>query len=155
VVTLRPAGAEDAAQLYAWRVDVETAHQSVGPPPPTFAAHREWLDTQLRDPGVALFVAHDAERRVDIGVVRLERRDDETELSITVAPEQRGRGYSHDLIARGVDAAGAVRVVARVKPRNERSLRAFRSSGFAGGTERDGLVCLVYEAASTIRGARA
>jgi RimJ/RimL family protein N-acetyltransferase len=155
VLTLRPAGAEDAAQLYAWRMDAETAEQSVAPPPPSFAAHREWLDAQLHDPRVALLVGHDLERRVDVGVVRLERRDDETELSITVAPDQRGRGYSHHLIARGVEAAGPVRVVARVKPRNERSLRAFRSSGFASGQEHDGLVWLVHDAASTVRGARA
>jgi RimJ/RimL family protein N-acetyltransferase len=155
VVTLRPAGADDAARLYAWRVDAETAQQSVSPPPSSLASHREWFDAQLRDPDVTMFIGHDTERRVDIGVVRLERRAAETELSITVAPEERGRGYSHDLIARGVDAAGPVRVVARVKPRNERSLRAFRSSGFAGDEERDGLVWLVRDCATTVRGARA
>ena len=147
-VTLRLAALGDAALLYAWRVDADTVRQSIAPPPASFDEHSAWLTDQLRDPDVALYVAYDDERGIDVGTLRIDRRGGESELSITVAPGQRGRGYSHDLIASGIRAAADSRIVARVKPDNVRSLRAFRALGFSieddGG---GGLVRLVHEAA--------
>ena len=145
MVRLRQARADDAAQLYRWRVDVETERQSIAPPPESFDGHRRWLDRVLDDSDVALYIAYDDERAVDVGTVRIDRRGDrEAEISITVDPGQRGRGYSRELIARGIEAAGDVRVVARVKPENIRSLRAFRALGFDGPEDGHGeLVRLV------------
>jgi RimJ/RimL family protein N-acetyltransferase len=156
VVTLRPAAPQDAALLYAWRVDADTARQSVAPPPTSLDDHRAWLEAQLRDPRVALYVGYDDERRVEVGTLRIDRHaGDEIELSITVAPEQRGRGYSHDLIACGIRAAAGNRIVARVKPDNVRSLRAFRALGFDRVDGGGDLVRLVHEPASTAGGAKA
>jgi RimJ/RimL family protein N-acetyltransferase len=153
MVRLRDAAAGDAEQLYAWRVDEETVRQSVAPPPASLDEHRRWLDEVLRDSEVALFVAHDEERGVDVGAVRIERRTGgEVEMSITVAPEQRGRGYARDLISCGLAAAGRVRIVARVKSGNLRSLRAFRALGFDGDRANgDGLVRLVHEPTASDR----
>lgn len=155
MVRLRRARADDAARLYTWRVDAETARQSTAPPPDSLDEQRRWLDRVLRDADVALYVAYDDERGVDIGTVRLDRRSDrEAEMSITVDPDERGRGYSHDLIARGIEAAGNVRIVARVKAGNVRSLRAFRALGFDGREDGE-LVQLVHEPAGVNHGADA
>jgi RimJ/RimL family protein N-acetyltransferase len=138
---------KDAARLYDWRIDAETVRNSIAPPPGSFDAHCVWLENVLRDPLVALFIAYDPERRVHVGCVRIDRRsDEEAEMSITVDPEQRGRRYSYDLIARGIEAAGSVRVLARVKESNLASLRAFSALGFSGGKEGD-LLRLVREPA--------
>jgi len=148
-VTLRPAALQDAALLYAWRVDGDTVRHSIAPPPASFDEHSAWLTDQLRDPDIALYVAYDDERGIDVGTLRIDRRSrGESELSITVAPGQRGRGYSHDLIAAGILAAADSRIVARVKPDNVRSLRAFRALGFSIVDHGDGdLMRLVHEAA--------
>jgi len=147
-VTLRPAVLQDAALLYAWRVDADTVRHSIAPPPASFDEHSAWLTDQLQDPDVALYVAYD-ERGIDVGTLRIDRRGrGESELSITVAPAQRGRGYSHDLIASGIRASGDSRIVARVKPDNVRSLRAFRALGFSIVDDDGGdLVRLVHQAA--------
>lgn len=157
MVTLHAVSLDDAERLYAWRVDPETARQSVAPPPVSLDDHRRWLDGVLRDRDVSLFVAHDVERGVDVGSVRLDRRPGgDIELSITVAPDHRGRGYSHHLIARALDAAGRVRVVARVKPTNVRSVRAFRALGFDGDSgAADGVVWLVHDPTTFERGVQA
>src|SRR5262245_46881674 len=149
MVKLRRARPDDAARLYEWRVDAETMRQSSAPPPESLDDQRKWLDRVLRDSDVALYVAYDDQRGVDVGTVRLDRRSEgEAEMSITVDPGERGRGYSHDLIARGIEAAGNIRIVARVKPENVRSLRAFRALGFDGREDADGeLVRLVHEPA--------
>ena len=154
MVTLRAARMDDAARLYAWRTDAETVKQSIAPPPESLDAHRTWLAGALRDPAVSLYVAYDDDRRVDVGSVRIHRRsEDEVEMSITVDPGQRGRGYSHELIARGLEAAGSARVVARVKASNERSLRAFRALGFRD--EETGELVRLAHGPSTVRGAQA
>ena len=126
---------------------METVRQSTAPPPGSLDEQRLWLERVLLDADVALYVAYDDERGVDVGTVRLDRRGDgEAEMSITVDPDERGRGYSRDLIARGIEAAGNVRVVARIKPGNTRSLRAFRALGFDGREDvTGGLLRLVRE----------
>jgi RimJ/RimL family protein N-acetyltransferase len=155
VVTFHEASMDDAARLYQWRVDSDTADSSIAPPPASFDEHCEWLATVLRDPLVALYVGYDGSRGVPVGTVRLDRRGGgEAEISITVAPDERGRGYSHDLIAYGIEAAGNVRVVARVKASNARSLRAFRALGFSAQTDGE-LLRLVREPAPARRGADA
>src|SRR5262249_25859677 len=127
---LRRARAGGPARLDTRRGDAETARQSTAPPPDSLDEQRRWLDRVLRDADVALYVAYDDERGVDIGTVRLDRRSDrEAEMSITVDPDERGRGYSHDLIARGIEAAGNVRIVARVKAGKVRTLRPVPAPG--------------------------
>ena len=60
--------------------------------------------------------------------------------------------HDHALeLARGLEAAGNIRVVARIKPGNIRSLRAFRALGFDGcADDQDELVQLVHEPAGII-----
>jgi len=156
MVRLRAAARTDAAQLFRWRVDAETVRNSIAPPPASIEDHGQWLDTVLCDASVALYVAYDEERGVDVGSVRLDRRAGagEVEMSITVAPEERGRGYSHHLIARAIEMTADVRLVAHVKASNTRSLGAFRALGFrtVGGDE---LLRLVREPAQLNRGAEA
>jgi RimJ/RimL family protein N-acetyltransferase len=157
MVKLRQARADDAACLYRWRIDAETVRQSTSPPPGSLDEHRTWLGRVLSDSAVALYIAYDDQRGIDVGSVRIERRSDhEAEISITVDPEQRGRGYSRDLVARGIDAAGNIRIIARVKAGNIRSLRAFRALGFDGPDDGGGeLLRLVHEAPGVNRGANA
>lgn len=154
-VSLRTADLRDAAQLYRWRVDGDTVRNSIAPPPASLDEHGRWLERVLHDPAVGLYIARDDERCLDVGSVRIDRRGDaEVEMSITVDPEQRGRRYSHELIACGLQVAGDVRIVAQVKASNLRSLRAFRSLGFSGPDHGE-LVRLVHEPTRVSRGAGA
>jgi RimJ/RimL family protein N-acetyltransferase len=156
MVSLRQAEIVDAAPLYRWRIDADTVRHSLAPPPASLDEHRGWLEALLREPAVALYVAHDDERGVDVGTVRLDRRGGgEAEMSITVAPDERGRGYARQLIARGLEAAAGCRVIARVKADNLRSLRAFAALGFATAGSDDGLVRLVHAPAAAGPGANA
>jgi RimJ/RimL family protein N-acetyltransferase len=146
MVTLRPATMDDAARLFSWRVDDETVRNSTGPAPASFDAHRKWLEQTLQNPRVALYVGYDPNNQVAVGTIRLDRLNDgESEVSITVDPELRGRGYGRQLIEQAAKAAGPVRLIAHVKESNPASLRTFTALGFRGG-QRDGdLLRLVRE----------
>ena len=142
MIKLHEATMNDAARLYAWRMDPSTAEFSFHGPPTTFKGHCEWLEKKLAQrPQVRIWIAVDTERTATVGTVRLERHNDTEEISLIVDPRQRGRGYAYFLIQQGAAQRSVERVVARVKPHNYASLRAFWSLGFRGSDE-DGVVNL-------------
>lgn len=131
---VRPATEADAEALLRWRDDPVTRAASrdggeVGPD-----RHRAWLSATLADPGRHLLVASDDGG--DVGSLRWDRRDDgEWEVSVTVAPECRGRSLAAPLLRAGEDWLGrrepAVHtMLATVHLDNTASLRLFDGAGY-------------------------
>lgn len=120
-VTLRAATFDDAALLHQWTNDPETRRQSFSTEPVPWDTHLAWVKRVLDDPERSLYIAEDGG---PVGMVRLDREV----ISLSVAPERRGQGYAVALIAAARAEGGSI---AEVKPTNDRSIRAFRSAGFA------------------------
>ena len=101
----REATDADAELLLGWRNDPRTRQASRSTTVVTPAEHLAWLRGVGADPGrLLLVVDHEDE---PVGTVRFDRRDgDGWEVSITVAPEHRGRGLAGAVLARG-GAGGA------------------------------------------------
>jgi RimJ/RimL family protein N-acetyltransferase len=142
-LALRHATAADEARLLDWRNDPETRSQAFSSSVVEPEEHRRWLRTRLDDRDTVLTIAELDGRAV--GTVRLDRRGPTVaELSITVAPEHRGRGLGEEAIALGVgqarDVFGASTVIARIKRTNTASLRAFSAAGFSAQRERGGVI---------------
>lgn len=133
-LTLRPVTADDAEQLLRWRNDATTREMSVHQNEVTPADHRAWLANSLANEARALLIAEHEGRAV--GVVRLDReKHGEWEISLTVAPEARGQGHAVSMLRAGELRArelGVLRLVARIRPENERSIRAFKTAGYYG-----------------------
>lgn len=146
-VTLRRATMDDAARLLAWRNDPQTRAMSVSASEVTGDEHRAFLAASVDSADRSLFVAEDRGR--PIGTVRLDREPDGTStVSLTVAPEERRKGYATALLrAAEVEAArgGAMRLVAVLRPDNGASRKAFEAAGYRGfvDIERNG-VALVH-----------
>jgi RimJ/RimL family protein N-acetyltransferase len=152
-LALRAATARDAELLLEWRNDAETRRQSRTSSRVTAAAHTRWLAATLADPEIHLFIARDAEGR-DVGTGRIDYRGRGTaELSLTVAPAHRRRGYAGAIIAAlgaEADRLGWHTHVARIKETNPASLRAFRQAGFVS----DGCIHFERRSAGVRRTAR-
>lgn len=133
-VALRPARPDDESLLLAWANDPDTRaasrdHDRIAP-----ADHRRWLQRRLATPDEARIWIGEADGQ-PIGVVRFERRTaDQVEVSITVAPGARGRGFARPLLDAGVAAAreafGPVTIRADVLPGNSASIALFTGAGF-------------------------
>jgi RimJ/RimL family protein N-acetyltransferase len=129
----RPATAADGPRLLEWRNDPSVRAVSGTTRTISASEHAAWLPRVLADPERTLLIV---EREGDpVGSVRFDRRDGEAEISITVAPAQRGYGIGaqairetteHELAAR----AALGRVVARVGAANAPSRRAFEHAGY-------------------------
>lgn len=139
-VVLRRATGDDGALLFRWANDRETRRNSLSHEPISWETHIAWLARRLADPGTKLLIAE-----LDghpVGTVRFDL-DAEVVISLTVAPERRGKGLATPIIL----AACALidrDVIAEVLPHNEASIRAFLRAGFVREGDR-------YRYAATIR----
>lgn len=128
------ATAADSDLLLSWRNDPETRRRSLNPAEVSPAEHGAWFDRVLADPDrELLLVRHDGE---PVGTVRFDRdTGTDREVSITLAPQQRGRGRAATVLACGEELLAAelpagCRVTARVKVDNAASGALFRRAGY-------------------------
>jgi RimJ/RimL family protein N-acetyltransferase len=133
-VELRPAEPGDEALLLAWANDPATRAASRVHEPIAAADHHRWLERRLATPDDARIWIGVTDG-VPIGVVRFERRaPDAVEVSITIAPDARGRGLAGPLLQAGIDAAhhafGPVAILAEILSGNDTSIRLFTTAGF-------------------------
>lgn len=121
---LRPATMEDADRLFRWRNDPMTRASSVNRDPVAWDDHVAWLTASLANPLREILIA---EEDAPIGTLRLDK-DIRTEVSITLAPAARGHGQAAPLIALATGTGGPY--VARIRPDNPASRKAFETAGF-------------------------
>jgi spore coat polysaccharide biosynthesis predicted glycosyltransferase SpsG/ribosomal protein S18 acetylase RimI-like enzyme len=129
---VRTATAADADLLLGWRNDPLTRRWSRTTDPVTAAGHRTWLARVLADGDRHLLVAEHGGRPV--GTVRFDRAGDVHEVSITVAPEARGRRLAVPMLLAAERALGAevpeATIEAEVHRDNTASLALFRKAGY-------------------------
>lgn len=121
---LRPATMDDADRLFRWRNDPVTRAASVNRDPVAWPDHVAWLKASLANPLRDILIAEDG---VPIATLRLDR-DIRTEVSITLAPAARGHGQAAPLLRLATEGKGPF--VARIRPDNPASRRAFEAAGF-------------------------
>ena len=132
-LALRPAAAGDAERLLRWRNDPQTRRASFNEEPISQDEHEIWLAHTLAHPDRRLLIA--IEDGEPIGQLRLDRlRERAAEVHVTLAPEARGHGLAVALLrivaTEQAPAFGAGRLLARIKPGNEPSIRSFGKAGF-------------------------
>lgn len=148
-VTLRPATLDDAELLLVWANDPVTRASGFHPRPIEPDEHRAWLAARLASAASRLYIGMAGGEPV--GQLRLERGPDQTEISISIAPDARGRGHGRRLLAAGVAAARAdpsiagAPLIARVRPDNRASRALFGAAGFVEReqTTVEGEACLI------------
>lgn len=137
VIILRTADfGADARLLLEWRNDPETRANSVNTGALQREAHEEWLRMTLNDPLRRVFIAELLGKPV--GAVRIDSREDSTELSWTVAPEARGKGIGKIIVNAAIRLLSG-KVTARIKASNAPSIKIAVDAGFVKEREEDGL----------------
>lgn len=128
----RPAVPDDARMLFDWRNDPETRRVSRSAEAVGWDDHVEWLARTFEDDErVLLIVEKDAR---PIGTVRWDHRGGpEWEVSITLAPQSRGRGLATGVLSAGEEgllSENAIRFIAAIQDANEASRRLFARAGY-------------------------
>jgi RimJ/RimL family protein N-acetyltransferase len=127
----RQASLSDARTMFEWRNDPVTRSNSRSSEPVAWAEHERWLVDALNSEKCYLLVID--RDGTSVGTVRWDHLDgDDWEVSITVAPSVRGRGWAIAILRAGeraLPAAGA-RLIATIHADNEASRRLFERAGY-------------------------
>lgn len=130
---LRAARPSDVDLLFRWANDPLARRMSFSSAPIPWDDHQRWFAAKLADPTCLLFLAEDGSD-TPVALVRFDIRDERAVVSVSVAPEARGRGIGAHAIRLGAEEAKASarigEVLAYIKPENTASIRAFRAAGF-------------------------
>ena len=134
-LVLQPIQPEDCRLIWEWANDPATRAWSFAQDPVPWEQHRVWFETKLTDPLTHLYVALDA-GRVPAGQIRFQVEGEAATVSVSLAPEQRGKGYGAEIIRLGTQQIWATTEVtqihAYIKLGNDASIRAFAKAGFVG-----------------------
>jgi RimJ/RimL family protein N-acetyltransferase len=130
---------QDVPLLLEWRNDAATRR----------ASRRTWVFTSsemeaevikaIDDPHVALFIAEVGSQPV--GTIRADYGPT-TELSWTVAPAFRGRGYATLMLRKMIEREGTRVLLAEIKRTNTASIRLAQANGFRPVLEKGELLVL-------------
>jgi len=131
-IRLRKATLDDCRTLFTWRNDPVTVAMSLVSEPVPWEGHVAWFEGSLQNPKRHLLVAELDEQAV--GTIRFDDVDDTAEISITVSPDQRGKGMGTSLLEAADSWAseelGLDRIIARIKENNPASIAIFKKSGY-------------------------
>lgn len=141
-VELRPAALDDGPLILTWRNDPQTRAGSLQRAEVPLEDHRAWMKTTLASATRRLFIACLENRPV--GQLRLDLRTDGSwEVSLTIAPQERGKRLATGVLVAGEGIArslGATCLVARIRVGNEASVRAFKAAGYYAFVEGAGKI---------------
>lgn len=99
-ITLQPGVLDDARDLFAWRNDPEARRYFVHTAPVTWEEHMSWLTKVLHDERARHILCIAKVGGRSVGVVRGEEQSDGTiEISYTIAPDARGKGWGKRMTA--------------------------------------------------------
>ncbi len=127
----READRQDIDLTYQWATDPLVRQNSYSSDAITIEGHRKWFLRKLED-NEALFIIMEVDG-TPVGLVRFERNDTQFVIGITVAPDQRGKGYATKMLVEGLKEYSLrwnKPVYAYIKVENVASVKAFQRAGF-------------------------
>jgi UDP-2,4-diacetamido-2,4,6-trideoxy-beta-L-altropyranose hydrolase len=143
---LRRIQEKDCRQLWDWANDPEVRPVSFATEPISWERHLEWFNLKLHDPNAVLYLVTDS-CGLPVGQVRYQIDKARAAVSISLAPQFRGKGYGKAILAMATEdlfrTTTVKQIDAYVKPSNTASIRLFARAGYA------------REKAETIRGHQA
>ena len=131
-VSLRPATLDDAAMIFQWRNIPEIVALGASNRLVEWEEHQQWFREVLAGGHALHIILCDGQ---PAGQVRFDRKDSDTaEVSIYLLPEYTGRGIGVTALTRACQQAfstlAVMRIEARIRTDNPRSVAAFRKAGF-------------------------
>ena len=130
---LRPAKEEDCYLLWEWANDPKVRKESFSSKFISWRDHTKWFRKKLSDPDCYHYILL-GKKELPIGQVRFDTANDEAEISITIAPIYRNRGYGtegiHIASQRLFQETTIIKIYANIKPNNNASICAFMKAGY-------------------------
>lgn len=144
-IKIREATIDDREITLAWRNDKLSASMFFDTSTVSEVAHEDWFDRVLKDVNRTIYIGELSNEKVGVCRFDFDKAGDNAEVSINLNPSMRGRGLATELLACSIqayDEEHCCDLVAKVKPKNKKSLRLFRNAGFKVIDEKDSCIVL-------------
>lgn len=128
-ITLRPATLADAETLLEWRNDPITRENSRRTYVMTLTDYTREIAAAIDSKNCTWLIGEID--RSPVGTIKIDDNGDWHEISYTVSPTCRGKGYAHQLVAAACEARQHVAIHAEIKPTNVQSISVVKACGFA------------------------
>jgi RimJ/RimL family protein N-acetyltransferase len=143
MIQFRKAVIGDARLLLDWRNHPSTRSQFFNSSEVIWEDHVRWVEETLVSSSRNLYIC-ETTAGTPVGTVRVDFKEDHCELSWTIGPEMRGKGYGKSMLSQFVETlSGEVR--AQVKSSNIASLKMAGAAGFQRSFEKDEVVHFVLK----------
>jgi len=131
---LRRVQEKDCRLLWEWANDPNVRPVSFATEQISWERHMQWFDAKLRDPNAVLYLVVDS-ADIPAGQVRYQIDGAAAAVSVSLAPQFRGRGYGQLALKMATEdlfrMTATKQIDAYVKPNNTASLRLFARAGYA------------------------
>ena len=145
-ITLRFVCEDDCKDLFDWRNDSLTRQMSFNTNEIKYEDHIKWFNKTLKNSKISIFLGENNNGE-KVGQVRFDRKGKFAEVNICISPLFRGKGYGTIMLREScinyfnnfdVDA-----IIARIKHKNDISVKAFANAGFKYSSETEEFVEMV------------
>jgi UDP-2,4-diacetamido-2,4,6-trideoxy-beta-L-altropyranose hydrolase len=123
----------DKDDLFKWKNDLLTIENSFNSNEITYTEHETWFLNSLKNKNRHMFIAL-TESYEKIGQIRFDKINNLSEIDITIAPNQRGKGYGSFLINYicnfYLNNFDVNKIIAKIKNKNIGSIKAFTKADF-------------------------
>jgi RimJ/RimL family protein N-acetyltransferase len=149
-IRIRRAAVQDAELLWRWANEPETRANSLNSKPISWDVHQHWYAQKLAAEDCRLWIMEQQE--LPVAQIRYDRiTADAAQISLSVAPQMRGRGIGTLLLKMTLPMAAGELGVEWVRgialSENQASRRAFEKASFTIAEQQliDSRECLVFE----------
>ena len=142
--SIRLANIEDMKNVFDLSNDNIVRQNSIHREKIEWENHVEWFKHKLNDKNCVFYIIEDKNKNF-IGQTRIDKKNDENIISISISKDFRGNGLSTKIIKECSDKTKFNEIVAYIKKDNIASQKAFQKAGYVFADENDdGLLKFEY-----------
>lgn len=138
LLTFRKADKGDLDLFFEWTNEPLTRQNSFNSEPVDYQTHTQWFSQKINDENCQILVFENA-NSIPVGQVRIEKKEQETIIGVSVDKNFRGEGYSSKMIALATEEFfknfDVLSIHAYIKKENSASIKAFQKVGYSYKSE--------------------
>lgn len=148
--TLSMATDQDEKLLFDWINDIDVRKWSFNHEKILLDEHKAWFKNKIDDKNVLIWIFR--KNSYDIGMVRLEKEDNQAILNYLISARYRGQNYATPMLKMAIQKVKkiwrSIRVVAYTLSNNYPSIKSLERAGFILESSNDDKNCFVYNSIS-------
>lgn len=132
-ILIREASQNDSKDIFEWRNDLESRSMFINSDLVTFDEHDRWLSETISSPFKNLYIGEIGGKKIGITRFDFDKKGYQTEVSININPNFRGKGYGKKLLIESINkfqVENETTLIARIKKKNTGSRKIFEFAGF-------------------------